>query len=79
MPGDFSLHIGHAPIAEFDGICVANFVKSVGLWECLLNDSQKFLTNICFYIFTEGRVEPCNFPISVLCSGGLVPGIRVKI
>ena len=25
--------------AEFDGVVIANFVKSVGLWEGLLNDS----------------------------------------
>ena len=39
MPGDFSLHVVHASITEFDGVGIANFVKSVGLWEGLLNYS----------------------------------------
>ena len=38
VPGDFSLHVVHASVTEFDGVSIANFVKSVGLWEGLLND-----------------------------------------
>ena len=78
VPGDFSLHVVHASVTEFDGVCVANFVKSVGPWEGLLNDCQELFTNVCFYIFTEGWVEPSHFPIPNLCSWGSVPGIVVK-
>ena len=38
VPGDFSLHVIHASVTKFDGVGIANFVKSVGLWEGLLND-----------------------------------------
>ena len=41
VPGDFSLHIIHCSVTEFDGIQIAIFVKRVGLWECLLNDCQE--------------------------------------
>ena len=78
MPGDFSLHVIHASVTEFDGVCVANFVKSVGPWEGLLNNCQELFTNVCFYIFTEGWVEPSHFPIPNLYSWGFVPGIGVK-
>ena len=78
MPGDFSLHVVHASVTQFDGVGIANFVKSVGLWEGLLNDCQELFTNVCFHIFTEGWVEPSHFPISNLCSWGSVPGIGIK-
>ena len=45
MPGYFSLHVVHASVAKFDGIEIANFMKSVGLWEGLLNYSQNLLFN----------------------------------
>ena len=78
VPGDFSLHVVHASITEFDGVGIANFVKSVGLWEGLLDDCQELFTNVCFDIFTEGWVEPSHFPIPILCPWGSVPGIGVK-
>ena len=78
VPGDFSLHVIHASVTKFDGVGIANFVKSVGLWEGLLNDCQELFTNICFNIFTEGWVEPSHFPIPILFVGGFVPGIGVK-
>ncbi len=53
-------------------------MKSMGLWEGLLDNSQKLLTNICFNIFAEGWVEPCYFPISSFSSGGFVSGIGIK-
>ena len=53
VPGDFSLHVVHASVTEFDGVVIANFVKSVGLWEGLLY-CQKLFTYISFHIFTEG-------------------------
>ena len=78
MSGDLSLHIIHASVTNFDGVCVANFLKSVGLWEGLLNDSQELFANIGFYIFAKGWVKPCNFSISNSWSGGCIPGIGVK-
>ena len=62
-PGDFSLYVVHASVTEFDDVVIANFVKSVGLWEGLLNYCQKLFTYISFHIFTEGWVEPSHFPI----------------
>ena len=53
-------------------------MKSMGLWEGLLDNSQKLLTNICFNIFAEGWVEPCYFPISSFSSGGFFSGIGIK-
>ena len=78
MPGDFSLHVVHASVTEFDGVSIANFVKRMGLWEGLLNNSQELFTNVSFHIFTEGWVEPCYFPIPIFCSWGFVSGIGVK-
>ena len=78
MPGDFSLHVVHASVTQFDGVGIANFVKSVGLWEGLLNYGQELFSNVCFYIFAERWVEPSDFPISIFCSWGFVPGIGVK-
>ena len=46
MSGDFSLHVVHASITDFDGVCVANFVESVGLWESLSDNCQKLFTYI---------------------------------
>ena len=63
MSGYFSLHVVHASITKFDVVGVANFMKSVGLWEGLLNDSQELFSNISFYIFTEGWVKPCDFSV----------------
>ena len=79
MPGYFSLHVVHASVAKFDGIEIANFMKSVGLWEGLLNYSQKLFSNICFYIFAEGGVKPSDFSVSNFYSGRFVSGIGVKI
>ena len=78
VPGDFSLHVIHASVTKFDGVGIANFVKSVGLWEGLLNDCQELFTNVCFHIFTEGWVEPSHFPIPIFFSWGSVPGIGIK-
>ena len=78
MPGDFSLHVIHASVTEFDGVSIANFVKRMGLWEGLLDDSQELFTNISFDIFTEGWVEPCYFSISIFCTWGFAPGIGIK-
>ena len=78
VPGDFSLHVVHASVTEFDGVVIANFVKSVGLWEGLLNYCQKLFTYISFHIFTEGWVEPSHFPIPIFWSWGSVSGIGVK-
>ena len=75
---DFSLHVIHTPVAEFDGVGVANFVKSVGLWEGLLDDCQELFSNICFNIFTERGVKPSHFPIPSFCLGRFVSGIGVK-
>ena len=78
MPGDFSLHIVHCSVTEFDGIEIAIFVKRVGFWECLLNDCQELFANICFYIFAVRGVKPCNFSIPIFCPWGFVSGIGVK-
>ena len=78
MLGDFSLHVWHASVTQFDGIEIANFVKSVGLWEGLLNNSQKLFTNICLDIFTKGWVEPSYFSIPSFFSWGFISGIGVK-
>ena len=53
-------------------------MKSMGLWEGLLDYSQKLLTNVCFDIFAKGWVEPCYFPISSFSSRGFVSGIGIK-
>ena len=50
MSGHFSLHIVHASITEFDGIGIAKFVKSVGLWEGLFNYGQELFANITLNI-----------------------------
>ena len=78
MLGDFSLHVWHASVTQFDGIEIANFVKSVGLWEGLLNYGQELFSNVCFYIFTEWGVKPSHFSIPSFCSGRFVSGIWVK-
>ena len=78
MSRDFSLHVVHASVTEFDGVSIANFVKRMGLWEGLLDDSQELFTNVSFHIFTEGWVEPCYFPIPIFCSWGFVSGIGIK-
>ena len=78
MSRDFSLHVVHASITYFDGISVANFVKSVGLWEGLSYDCQKLFTYIRFNVLGEGWVKPCNFSIAILLPGGLISGIGIK-
>ena len=77
MPRDLSLHVIHASITYLDGVCVANFVKRVGSWEGLPDDCQELFTYVGLYIFAVGRVEPCNFPIPIPISGGVVPCIGV--
>ena len=50
----------------------------MGSWEGLFDNCQKLFSNVGLYIFAEGGVEPCDFPISILLFGGGVPGIGVK-
>ena len=78
MSRDFSLHVVHASITYLDGVGVANFVKSVGLWEGLFNDGQELFANITLNIFAEGWVEPYDFSIPIFWSWGCIPGIWVK-
>ena len=75
MSGDLSLHIVHASITYFDGICVANFIERMSSWEGLPDDGQELFTYIGLDILTEWWVKPCHFSIPILCSGGGIPGI----
>ena len=78
MPGDFSLHVVHKSVTEFDGVGIANFMKSVGLKEGLPNYCQELFIYVSFHIFTEGWFEPSCFPIPIFCPWGCVPRIGVK-
>ena len=78
VPGDFSLHVIHASVTEFDGVCVANFVKRVGSWEGLPDNCQELFAYVGLYIFAVRWIKPSNFPIPSLVSGGIVPCIGVK-
>ena len=40
----------------------------MGVWEGFPNDGQELLAYVGLYIFTERRVEPCNFSIVELRS-----------
>ena len=78
MHGDLPLHVVHASVTYFDGICIAYFVKRVGARKGLLNDGQELFANVGFYIIAPGWVKPGDFSISILFAGGFVPGIGVK-
>ena len=78
MSRDFSLHVVHASIAYLDGVCVANFVKRMSSWEGLSYDGQELFSYVGLYILAKGWVKPGYFPISVLGSGGGIPGIGIK-
>ena len=56
---DLSLHIFHASVAEFDGDCVANFVKRVSWWEGLSYYCQKLfqIVNQTCFVFCHIKVE----------------------
>ena len=75
---DLSLHIFHASVAEFDGDCVANFVKRVSWWEGLSYYCQELFAYVGLDIFAVRWVEPGYFPIPILFVGGFVPCIGVK-
>ena len=79
MSRDLSLHVIHASVTYFDGICIAYFVKRVGARKGLLNDGQELFANVGFYIIAPGWVKPGDFSISILFAGGFVPGIWVKL
>ena len=38
VPGNFPLHVVHAPVAYFDGVSIAVFMKWMCTWECFLDD-----------------------------------------
>ena len=50
----------------------------MGSWEGLFDDGQELFTYIGLDILTERWIEPGYFSISILCSGGGIPGIWVK-
>ena len=78
MPGDLSLHIIHASIANFDGVSVANFVKRISCWKGLPQYCQELFSYIGFYILAEGGVKPGDLSVFSSVSGGFIPGIWVK-
>ncbi len=78
MSGYLSLHIIHASVTNFDGICVANFVKRMCCWKGLSYDGQEPFSYVGLYILAKGWVKPGYFPISILGSGGSIPGIGIK-
>ena len=78
MSGYLSLHIIHASVTNFEGVCVANFVKRMSCWEGLPYDGQELFSYVGLYILTEGWVKPGHFSVPILCSGGSIPGIGIK-
>ena len=63
-------NVRHAPIANLDGVSVHNFVQWVVFGEVFGNYSKELGTNICFHIFGERWVEPCDFSPSVFTIAG---------
>ena len=78
MPRDLSLHVVHTSIANFNCICVANFLEGMGVWKGLPNDPQELLAYVGFHIFAEGWIEPCNFSIPNFLPCWFVPSTCLR-
>ena len=54
---DYSGHVRHATIAQFDGIGVEDFVQFMIFVKMFFDQFSKYLTNICFNNLAEGWIE----------------------
>ena len=65
VSGNYSCHIGHATIVQFDVVFIAYFMLAVMGREVLLEQVKKDLSNVSLYLLAEGWVKPHYIPLSV--------------
>ena len=64
MTGNYSCHVGHATIAQFDVVFIAYLVQAVMRREVLLEQVKEDLSDVCLYMLAEGWVKPHYVPLS---------------
>ena len=69
--GDFLLDVGHAPVTQFKGVSVANFVQYVSWRESLFQNGKELGTNVALDIAAPWGVKPSY--ISILSFAFLRP------
>ena len=48
---DYSCHVGHAPIAYFDGISVEYLMEFAAAWKMFIKERKKTFTYVWFLLF----------------------------
>ena len=64
VSGNYSCHVGHATIAQFDIVFIAYFVQSVMGREVLLEQVKEDLFDVSLYMLAEGWIKPHYIPLS---------------
>ena len=74
-----AFHVIHAAVANFNCVFVENFVVPMVLRKVLLDQAQKYFSDVCLDVLTKRRVEPddVSFSASVrsLCAGVCVVAV----
>ena len=64
VSGNYSCHVGHAAIAQFDVVFIAYLVQAVMGREVLLKQVKEDLSNVSLYMLAERWVKPHYVPLS---------------
>ena len=77
-----AFHVIHTAVANFNCVFVENFVVPMVFRKVLLDQAQKYFSDVCLDVLTKRRIEPddVSFSASVrsLCAGVCYDVTRAK-
>ena len=62
-----AFHVIHTAVANFNCVFVENFVVPMVFRKVLLDQAQKYFSDVCLDVLTKRRVEPDDVSFLLLC------------
>ena len=61
--------IGHAAVAHFGVVFIADFMQAVGRWEMFREHSEELECDVSFYVLAVWRIKPHNVSFPFFLTG----------